>query len=142
MTRLSEQAAAIMQERFGHDTLLALATADQQQPFVRTVNAYYEDGAFYVITWALSGKMQQIARNFRVAVCGEWFTAEGVGENLGHVLLRENAAMTARLRSVFASWYGNGHVNEADPNTCLLRIRLTHGVLMANGTRYELCFDD
>ena len=43
------------------DSLMALATCADNIPYVRTVDAYYDDGAFYVLTYALSGKMQQIA---------------------------------------------------------------------------------
>ena len=142
MERLCTVTRKLMHERFGKDTLIALATAENGIPSVRTVNSYYENGAFYVITYALSGKMRQIAANHTVAVCGEWFTAHGIGENLGHVLDEKNIAMTQKLRKVFSSWYGNGHVNEDDPNTCLLRIQLTDGVLFSNGTRYEIHFLD
>lgn len=45
-----KKAQEIMNERFGHDTLIALATINGEFPNVRTVNAYYEDGAFYIIT--------------------------------------------------------------------------------------------
>lgn len=100
----------------------------------------YLDGAFYVVTHALSGKMQQIVKNPMVAVSGEWFTAHGIGENLGHVLLEENKAVMEILRVAFAAWYDNGHTNEADPNTCLLKIKLTDGVLFSNGTRYDIDF--
>ena len=131
---------AIMLERFGKDSLIALATSENNVPSVRTVDAVYIDGAFYVVTYTLSGKMQQIAKNPVVAVSGDWFTAHGVGENLGHVLLDENRAVMEILRSAFAAWYDNGHVNEADPNTCLLKIRLTDGVLFANGARYDIDF--
>ena len=48
-----QEAKEIMQERFGHDTLLSVATVDGDMPYVRTVNAWYEDGAFYVITYGL-----------------------------------------------------------------------------------------
>ena len=51
-------AEKVMQERFGHDNVLALATVDGTEPWVRYVNAYYENGAFYVITYALSNKMR------------------------------------------------------------------------------------
>ena len=71
---------------------------------------------------------------------GEWFTAHGIGENLGHVLLPENRDIMERLRIAFAAWYDNGHTNEADPNTCLLRLRLTDGVLMVDGRRYDIDF--
>lgn len=130
----------ILTERFGKDSLIALATVDGGVPSVRTVDAVYIDGAFYVVTYGLSEKMRQIAKNPAVAICGEWFTAHGVGENLGHVLRNENRAVMERLRAEFAAWYANGHTNEADPNTCLLKIRLTDGVLFSNGTRYDIQF--
>ena len=132
---------AIMQERFGKDSLIALATVDGDIPAVRTVNTVYIDGAFYVVTYALSGKMKQIAKNPTVAICGDWFTAHGVGENLGHVLLEENQNIMEKLRTAFSAWYNNGHTNEADPNTCLLKIRLTDGVLFSHDTRYDIEFE-
>ncbi len=138
--KITSETAAIMNERFGHDTLIALATLDGDSPAVRTVNAYYEDGCFYTVTYGLSGKMQHIAKNSKVAICGEWFTAHGVGESMGHILLPENSAMADKLRTAFATWYSNGHTNEADPHTIILRIRLTDGVLFHHGTRYEIDF--
>lgn len=132
---------AIIQERFGKDSLIALATVDGDIPAVRSVNTVYIDGAFYVVTYALSGKMKQIAKNPTVAICGDWFTAHGVGENLGHVLLEENQNIMEKLRTAFSAWYNNGHTNEADPNTCLLKIRLTDGVLFSHGTRYDIEFE-
>ena len=138
--KITPDVASILDMRFGCDNLIALATVDGSSPAVRTVNAYYEDGCFYTVTYALSGKMQQIARNPRVAISGEWFTARGVGESLGHILLPENADLADKLRTVFAEWYGNGHVNEADVNTIILRIRLTEGTLFHQGTRYDIDF--
>ncbi len=132
-----DKAIKLMTERFTRDCPISVATMDGTQPYVRTVDGYYEDGAFYVVTYTLSTKMKQIAANPQVAVCGEWFTALGVGENLGHVLDERNAAMMAKLREAFAAWYSNGHVNESDPNTCLLRVRLTTGVLTDQEKKYS-----
>lgn len=137
--KFPKEAQMIMNERFGKDCLIALATVDGERPAVRAVNSYYEDGAFYIITYALSNKMKQIQRNPEVAICGDWFTAHGIGENLGHILDPKNTEIADRLRKAFAQWYSNGHTNEVDPNTCILRIRLTDGVLMCHGTRY--CID-
>jgi len=131
-----------MDERFGHDTLLSVATIDGSRPAVRIVNSYYENGAFYTVTYALSNKMKQIDNNPEVAICGEWFTAHGVGENLGWVRDEKNADMMSKLRTAFAEWYDNGHTNESDPNTCLLRIRLIDGILFHNGTKYEIDFTE
>ena len=132
----------LLAERFGKDSLIALATVEDGIPHVRTVDAVYLGGAFYVVTCSLSGKCKQIAKNPTVAISGEWFTAHGIGENLGHVLLPENKAVMDILRAAFAAWYDNGHTNEADPNTCLLEIRLTDGVLFADGTRYDIEFGE
>lgn len=136
----NELTHGILKERFGKDSLIALATVENGIPSVRTVDAVYIDGAFYVVTYALSGKMRQIAGNPAVAVSGDWFTAHGVGENLGHVLLEENREIMSVLRDAFAAWYANGHTNEEDPNTCLLKVRLTDGVLFSDGTRYDIDF--
>ena len=131
---------SILTERFGHDTLISLATMDGNRPAVRIVNSYYGDGAFYTVTYALSNKMKQIKKNPEVAVCGEWFTAHGIGENLGYIRAEQNTAIAVKLREVFASWYSNGHTDESDPNTCILCVRLTDGVLFNNGTKYEIDF--
>ena len=127
----------ILLERFGQDSIIALATAANGVPYVRSVDAFYQNGAFFVLTHALSGKMQQIAENPVVAISGDWFTARGTGENLGWFGSDENAALAEKMRSVFAAWINNGHSNLDDPNTIILRIRLTHAVLFSHGTRYE-----
>lgn len=132
------KAREIMDERFGCDSMIAIATVDGTTPYVRAVNSYYEDGSFYIVTYALSNKMKQLEKNPTVAICGEWFTGHGVGESMGHILAPENADLADKLRVVFAEWYDNGHVDESDPNTIILRIRLTDGVLLSHGTRYDI----
>ena len=135
-----EEARNILNDRFGHDTLIALATVDGTAPCVRAVNAYYEDNCFYVITNAKSRKMKQIAKNPSVAICGDWFTANAIGENLGHICASGNKLLADTLRGAFASWYGNGHIDEQDTDVCILCLRLADGVLMSHGKRYVIDF--
>ena len=137
---MNDKALSLMTERFGHDTLISLATIAGNRPSVRIVNSYYEDGVFYTVTYTLSNKMKQIKKNPEVAVCGEWFTAHGIGENLGYVLDEKNVELMKTLRTVFGEWYNNGHIDENDPNTCILRIRLTDGLLFSNGKKHKLDF--
>ena len=134
------EAQRIMNDRFNKDSLIALATVDGNTPHVRAVNSYYEDGCFYTITYALSNKMKQIALNPTVAICGDWFTGHGIGDNLGWIRDEKNNDIASKLRAAFAAWYDNGHTNEADVNTVLLRIRMTDGVLLHHGTRFEIDF--
>ena len=41
MKKLSGEAEKIMTERFGKDVVIALATVENDMPYVRYVNAYY-----------------------------------------------------------------------------------------------------
>ena len=77
MGKWTQEAETILQERFGKDSVIALATMEDGKPWVRNVNAFYEDGAFYVITYGLSNKMRQLAKNPEAAIAGDWFTAQG-----------------------------------------------------------------
>lgn len=138
--KLTDEARQIMDERFGKDSLIAVATVSSGVPYVRSVNAYYEDGCFYCVTYALSNKMRHISENPTVAICGEWFTAHGIGENIGAVSDAMNAPIMQKLRAAFSEWYSNGHINEDDPNTCILKIKLTDGILMSHGRRFEIDF--
>lgn len=110
MIKLNQEIEQIMTERFGKDTILALATVENGIPCVRNVDAYYEDGAFYIITYALSNKMRQIA---------------------------DNQAIANKLKRAFAAWIDNGHNNFEDENTIILRVELTDGLLFSQGTGYS-----
>lgn len=140
MEKLTAEARTLMDERFGHDSIISLATVEEGIPYVRSVNAYYEDGAFYIITYGLSNKMRHLGSNPVAAVCGDWFTAHGRGENLGYFGKPENAGIAATLKKAFSAWIDNGHNNFEDENTCILRIRLTDGVLFSHGTRFDIDF--
>ena len=137
MKNWNEQAEKIMIERFGKDTVISLSTVENGTPYARYVNAYYEKGAFYIITYALSTKMKHIEKNSTVAIAGDWFTAHGKGVNLGFFGKEENALIAGKLRKAFAEWIDNGHNNFDDKNTIILCVELTDGLLLSHGTRYE-----
>ena len=137
MKKLSPEAEKIMMERFGKDTVIALATVENEVPYVRYVNAYYENGAFYIITYALSNKMKHMESNPIIAIAGEWFTAHGKGINLGYWGKEENHLIAEKLKLAFAEWIDNGHNNFNDENTIILCVELTDGLLLSHGTRYE-----
>lgn len=146
-----DEAMRVLEEKFGRkDVLISLSTIAQLPnaegcpvPAARIVDAFYEDGSFYTVTYATSIKMQQIEKNPEVAVCFivENFTANGIGENLGWVCDEKNAQIMAKVRPIFAEWYNEAN-NDEDPNTCLLRIRLTRGLWndAHKGIRNEIDF--
>ena len=138
MKQFSREAEQIMMERFGKDTIISLATTENATPYVRYVNAYYENGSFYIITHALSNKIKQIKANPVVAIAGEWFTAHGRGVSLGYFGKKENCVIAEKLKRVFAEWIDNGHTDFSDENTIILCVQLTEGILFSHGTRYDM----
>ena len=128
----------ILKERFGKDSLISIATVDScGTPWVRIVDAIYIDGAFYTITHNLTNKMKHINTNPVVAICGEWFSGHGKAESLGYIRNEENKDLAYKLRVAFASWYDNGHTNENDINTIILKITVTDGIIYKDVKRYE-----
>jgi len=140
MNKLTSETEEILIDRFGKDNIIALATAVDGTPFVRYVNAFYYDRAFYVLTYGLSNKIKQIEKNPIVAIAGDWFNAHGIGVNLGWFGSEENKEMANKIRIIFAEWIDNGHNNFDDVNTCILRIELTQGRLLSHGTCYQIDF--
>ena len=136
-----ENAMNIMTERFGKDSLIAVATTDGKRMYNRIVDGYYQDGAFYITTHGLSSKMQQIEANPEVAICAvDWFSGHGIGKNLGWVKEPENAELRLKLREAF-EWYDHAN-DEKDENCCILEIRLTEGMLIKDhhALRYQIDF--
>jgi len=140
MEKLTKEAEEILIDRFGKDSIIALATTVDNMPYVRSVDAFYFEGAFYVLTYGLSNKMKQIKDNPNVALSGDWFTAHGKGVDLGYFGKDENKIIAEKMKAIFSEWIDNGHNNFDDVNTCILRIELTDGVLFSHGIRYEIDF--
>ncbi|MGE5560545.1 MAG: hypothetical protein ACM3XN_05760 [Chloroflexota bacterium] len=81
--------------------------------------------------------MKDIARNPCVALCKDLFSARGLGENLGRP--KDNRALAGELRVVFSAFYDR-HVHEDNPETCILRIRLTDAVVFTDDAKYTIDF--
>jgi len=80
--------------------------------------------------------MKQIAANPEIAICGERFAGHVIGENLGCILSESNVKTMRKLREVFVARHTNGHVDESDLNTYLLRIKPTDGRITGHSTKY------
>lgn len=105
MSKWNQEAENIMIERFGGDRIIALSTVKDGIPYMRYVNAYYENGAFYIITYALSNKMKHIENNAAAAIAGDWFTAHGKGVNQGYFHMGQS--MNFRLCEKCGSFHSN-----------------------------------
>ena len=147
-----EEGLKLIEERCGNgkDNVISLATIARElsadgnpRPVSRDVDAYYEDGVFYIVTWGESTKMRQIAQNPEVSfsVNFEWFSGSGTGENLGWVLDPKNAEIRGKLRTAFAKWYDHAN-NENDKNCIILAIRITRAIVIKDhgAVRYNMDF--
>lgn len=149
---LFEKGIRLIEESCGNgkDNVIALSTIAVQPSansrpcsMVREVDAYYENGVFYITTSALSNKMMQIQKNNEVAfaVCFEGITGNGIGENLGWVLEPKNAEIRAKLRNTFADWYDQA--NDEQNHICvILAIHITSATIFRDhgATQYHLDF--
>lgn len=126
----------------GKDNLLALATISltknefgAPRPSVRMVDGYYEEGVFYVSSSSFKNKTLEIQNNSEVSLCGlDLFAAHGIAENLGWVKDDKNAEIRSKMKQYFA-WFDD-HGNEESPDSIVLRIKLTEGVLTDHEQKY------
>jgi general stress protein 26 len=135
-----EEALALLNEKFGNkDNIIALATLmtddDKDEtilPTVRHVDAYYENGAFYVTSTTTSNKVKQVMRNPDVAITlnhdGIGLSSMGIGKHLGWIMEESNADLRLKLREVFSEWYEHAN-DESNRDCCILTIRLTKAVI-------------
>lgn len=142
MELLNERIEKILTERFSKDSLISLATAVDNMPYVRTVDAFYANGSFYVLTHALSNKMKQIQVNPNVAISGDWFTAAGTGISLGYFGKEENKEIADKMKYYFSEWIDNGHNNFDDENTIILQIRLVKGTIVSDNKWIDIDFTE
>lgn len=146
-----EEGLKLLNDQFGNgkDNVISLATVSLElsetgnpKPCVRDVDALYENGAFYVVTYAKTNKVQQIEANEEVsiAVHFEDFFSSGTGKNLGWVLQPQNAEIREKMRSAFSEWYDFAN-NEKDENCCIVAIYLKEGTLRINHGEMFYHFD-
>ncbi len=132
----------IMFDRFGKDTLIALATTDGSKMYNRIVDAYYENGKFYVTSNSKSSKVRQLEEYSEVAIASvDWFTGQAYAKNLGWILDPKNSKIRTKVKKAFEAWYDSA-VNEDDEDSCIIELTLTEGMLIKDhmATRFKIDF--
>lgn len=134
-----EKSLTVLEELFKKDCQFALATTIDNEPSVRVVDTYYDNGAFWIVTYASSRKVKEIMQNKNVALCKKLYSFSGKGYNAGHPLKEENKDIREKLIKVFEPWYFE-HNNENDENMCYVKIELEHGFFYKDRTGYKIDF--
>lgn len=130
----------VLDSLFSKDCQFALATSENNIPQVRYIDAFYNDGCFYIVTYGTSKKVKDIEANPQVAlVSHRLHRFLGVAKNIGHPLQKENTEIRAMLLQAFEKWYFLAN-DEKDPKTCYIQIRLTEGFFYHEGFGYQVDF--
>ncbi len=136
-----ERSLNILEELFARDYQFALATSNDNIPSVRFVDTFYDDCAFYIVTYAKSKKVKEIEKNPEISMCNKLYRFSGIARNIGHPLLEENHAIRQKLIKVFEPWYF-AHNDENDENMCYVKIELKQGFFYKEDIGYKVDFEE
>lgn len=139
MDNCFDRAREVMQDNFGHVVEMSLASCVDNNVTVRDVNAYYDDGKFYVLSKQGNSLMHDIAANPRVALCHGSHNVYGTAQSLGHPLEAKNAALRKKLKRQFSLNYDE-YVTEHNPEMRIVEITVTAAETFTRYHRYEIDF--
>ncbi len=132
-----KRALDVMKENFGHVTEMCLASGANDVISARDVNAYYNDGKFYVLAKLGNTLMNDVQINPNVALCHGSHTMRGVARSLGHPLDVLNYAIRREMKRQFSLNYDE-YVTEDNPDMRIVEITLTQAVTFTRFHRYEI----
>lgn len=132
-----QQCLEIMTNLFSKDFPFNFATAKGNMPAVRVVDTYYDNEAFWIVTYSKSNKVIEIESNPNAALCSNLYSFKGKAFNVGHPLKESNKRIREKLIKVFESWYFI-HNDENDENMCYVKFVPESGFFYKDGTGYKV----
>ncbi len=136
-----ERSVKVMEELFCKDVQFSLATVKDSSPSIRVVDAYYDDGVFWIVTHKNSNKVREIEANPNAALCRGFHSFKGLAFNAGHPLKEENRMIREKLIKVFEAWYFR-HNDESDEGMCYVRFVPARGFFFKDSTGYRVSFSE
>jgi AAA15 family ATPase/GTPase len=111
----------ILKERYSDDTILLISTAIENVPSVRSVDSFYYDESFWIVTDLRTNYITEIQSNENVMI------SDG-GHNrlcckarvVGHPLDEKNLPIREVYMKVFHNWYKEVN-NESLKTTCFIK---------------------
>lgn len=131
----------VLQQLFGRDYTFMLATTNQNIPTIRVVDTFYENDAFWIVTYATSNKVEEISKNPNVALANNFHNFQGKAYHIGHPLKPENQGIREKLIKVFDGWYFK-HNDEKDENMCFIKVEPETGFFHKDGVGYLINFTE
>lgn len=134
-----EKSLEVLSQLFARDFTFVFATVQDNEPSQRVVDTFYDDGVFWIVTYALSNKVKELEKNPHVSLCNTFHIFKGTAYNQGHPLKVGNAAIRQKLVKVFEPWYF-AHNNEDDEHMCYVKVIPEAGFFHKDGTGYKVDF--
>lgn len=134
-----KRALEVMEDNFGHMTIMSLGTCADNVVAVRDLHAYYHNGKMYLLAKTNNTLMHDIAKNPNVGLCHSAHNMQGVARSLGHPLEPQNADLRKRLKKEFSLNYDE-YVTEDNPEMRIVEITLIRAETFTRYHRYEISF--
>ena len=127
----------ILHERYSEDTILLISTAKENVPSVRSVDSFYYDESFWIVTDLRTNYVTDIQSNENVMISDGghnrfWCKAQVVG----HPLDEKNLAMREVYMKVFHNWYKEVN-NESFKTTCFIKVTPYKGYIHKDKMGYN-----
>lgn len=127
----------IIQEKYQNDTILLIATSRDNVPSVRSVDSFYYDDSFWIVTDLRCNYVREIQNNPFVMISdGGHNRFWCKGEIIGHPLDPKNASIRKIYLKVFEPWYKAVN-NEDFESVCYLKVTPYKGYVHKNKIGYK-----
>lgn len=132
----------IIQEKYQNDTILLVVTSRDNVPSVRSVDSFYHDGSFWIVTDLRCNYVKEIQNNPYVMISDgghNRFWCKGV--IAGHPLDSKNASIRNVYLKVFEPWYKEVN-NEDLESVCYVKVTPYKGYVHKNKIGYKFNITD
>lgn len=127
----------IIENRFNNtNKLIFFATSVDNIPYIRAMTPYYNEGSFYFISDVDSEKVKHIQINNTVALCGEWFNANGKASILS--LNSIDNSLKSNILENTQSWIKLGNIDINSSDIVIIQVELCDGYIIENKIKYKI----
>ena len=132
----------IINEKYQHDTIMLIATCKDNVPSVRSVDCFYYDGSFWIVTDLRTNYVKEIQSNENVMISDgghNRFWSKAIVT--GHPLTPENQSIRKVFLKVFHHWYEDVN-NENLETICYVKVTPYKGYIHQDKQGYAFNITD
>ena len=132
----------IIEDKYRDDSILLIATAKENVPSVRSVDSFYHDGSFWIVTDIRANYVKEIQSNNKVMISDAGhnrFWCEAIVT--GHPLDDINKSIREVFLKVFKNWYKEVN-NEELKTVCYIKATPYKGYVHKNKIGYTFNLND